>query len=72
MVNQNKIFSFKVKQQTQNLFPSDVEEIVVLIFYNYAEKYHYENTPIQIYRKFHLQKLKIFRLKTLIFCYTSA
>ena len=24
---------------------------------------HYENTPIQIYRKFHLQKLKIFRYK---------
>ena len=24
---------------------------------------HYENTPIQIYRKFHLQKLKIFRQK---------
>ena len=23
--------------------------------------YHYENTPIQIYRTFHLQKLKIFR-----------
>ena len=23
--------------------------------------HHYENTPIQIYRKFHLQKLKIFR-----------
>ena len=22
---------------------------------------HYENTPIQIYRKFHLKKLKIFR-----------
>ena len=22
---------------------------------------HYENTPIQIYRKFHLQKLKLFR-----------
>ena len=22
---------------------------------------HYENMPIQIYRKFHLQKLKIFR-----------
>ena len=22
---------------------------------------HYENTPIQIYRKFHLQKLNIFR-----------
>ena len=27
---------------------------------------HYENTPIQMYRKFHLQKLKIFRQKTLI------
>ena len=25
--------------------------------------FHNENTPIQIYRKFHLQKLKIFRLK---------
>ena len=24
------------------------------------EKIHYENTPIQIYRKFHLQKLKNF------------
>ena len=24
---------------------------------------HYENTSIQIYRKFHLQKLKIFRYK---------
>ena len=22
---------------------------------------HYKNTPIEIYRKFHLQKLKIFR-----------
>ena len=27
------------------------------------EYFHYENTPIQIYRKLHLQKLKIFRLK---------
>ena len=25
--------------------------------------YHYENTPIQIYGKFHLQKLKIFQIK---------
>ena len=24
---------------------------------------HYENTPIQIYRKFHLQKLKFFQIK---------
>ena len=28
---------------------------------------HYENMPIQIYGKFYRQKLKIFRLKTLIF-----
>ena len=26
-----------------------------------VSEYHYENTPIQIYRKFHLQKPKIFR-----------
>ena len=32
---------------------------------------HYENTPIQIYRKFHLQNLKNFRYKTDIF-YISA
>ena len=25
---------------------------------------HYENTPIQIYRKFYLQKLKFFQIKT--------
>ena len=25
--------------------------------------FHYENKPIEIYRKFHIQKLKIFRLK---------
>ena len=25
--------------------------------------FHYENTPIQIFRKIHLQKLKIFRQK---------
>ena len=24
-------------------------------------EFHYENMPIQIYRKFHLQKLKVFR-----------
>ena len=27
----------------------------------YSKIDHYENTPIQIYGKFHLQKLKIFR-----------
>ena len=28
---------------------------------------HYENMPIQIYRRFHLQKLKNFQIKTPIF-----
>ena len=28
-----------------------------------SNEHHYENTPIQIYRHFHLQKLKIFRYK---------
>ena len=35
-------------------------------FYNISA-YHYENTPIQIYCKFHLKKQKIFGWKTLIF-----
>ena len=28
MVNQNKIFSFKIKRQAENVFPSDVERTV--------------------------------------------
>ena len=36
------------------IFHVDSNKMSVLIF-------HYENTPIQIHRKFHLQKLKIFR-----------
>ena len=35
---------------------------MILNFYN-SIMYTYENTPIQIYRKCHLQKLKIFRKK---------
>ena len=30
-------------------------------YFGFRHASHYENTPIQIYRKFHLQKLKIFR-----------
>ena len=33
---------------------------------------HYENMPIQIYRKFHLQKLKSFRQKNSDIFYISA
>ena len=32
---------------------------------------HYENTPIHIYRKFHLQKTKYFQIKKLIYFYIS-
>ena len=31
MVNQNNIFSFKIKRQAKNLFPSDVERTVELV-----------------------------------------
>ena len=30
MVNLNKIYSFKVKRQAKNVFPSDVDRIVVI------------------------------------------
>ena len=33
---------------------------------------HYENTPIQIYRKFHHQKTENFQIKILIFFHISA
>ena len=42
-----------------------IEHIIVIWRYISIKcEVHYENTPIQLYRKFHLQKLKIFRLKT--------
>ena len=34
--------------------------------------YHYENTPIQKNRKFHFQKLKIFRYKNSVIFHISA
>ena len=33
---------------------------------------HYENTPIQIYRKFHLQKTEKFQIKNFDIFYNSA
>ena len=44
-----------------------------LIIQNLKFLYHYENTPIQIYRKFHLQKLRHIQIKKiLIFFHISA
>ena len=34
-----------------------------MVDHMYHVEKHYENSPIQIYRKFHLQKLKIFQIK---------
>ena len=39
---------------------------------NAALENHYENSPIQVYRKFHLQKTENFQIKTLILFYISA
>ena len=33
----------------------------------FGESKHYENTPIQIYRTFHLKKIENFQTKTQIF-----
>ena len=37
--------------------------ILLNVLKYWTEPYHYENTPIQIYRKFHLQKTEIFQVK---------
>ena len=49
------------------LFLSVLEQDCDLLLWRFLNVFvsqlqiHYKNTPIQIYRKFHLQKLKIFR-----------
>ena len=43
------------------LKPAYNEIIKILKSVINVKSVHYENTPIQIYRKFHLQKLKIFK-----------
>ena len=56
----------KQKKSVSELRRQDNSIITVRVCFNLVQKQksrngHYENTPIQIYRKFHLQKLKIFR-----------
>ena len=38
-----------------------VLDVVSFLPWDHGTHRHYENTPIQVYRKFHLQKLNIFR-----------
>ena len=52
--------------------PSANHKVDLLLIYSWvwgarSGLYHYENTPIQIYRKFTSKNYKIFRWKTLIF-----
>ena len=46
--------------------------LLFLLLINRLKQKHYENMPIQIYRKFHLQTLKFFRYKNSDILYISA
>ena len=58
-------FSDSVKQFHINILELCPITLAVYLFSSFWQNknilFHYENTPIQIYSKFHLQKLKIFR-----------
>ena len=56
MVPKN-IFSWRNKKKQKNICGQKTAPYQELYYCN-----HYENTPIQIYRKFHLQKLKLFHI----------
>ena len=45
------------------MWPLYCDEAACYLGMKWYLTFHYENTPIQIYRKFHLQKLKFFRYK---------
>ena len=51
----NRLFIYKYAK------PKETTPSTIFYFYIPVDVFHYENTPIQIYTKFHLQKLKIFR-----------
>ena len=55
VVKTNILHHWSVWQDTQNHFHMSNND--------HKKRNHYENTPIQIYRHFHLLKLKIFRCK---------
>ena len=50
-----------MKQPQTKRVPSKTAAVQIDPKYYYQRAKHYENTPIQIYWKFHHQKLKIFR-----------
>ena len=48
------VFDFQGNQNGLN----DHKGNTIRTMVKYGEMFHYENTPVQIYRRFHLQKLK--------------
>ena len=71
-------FSFEVHRNFSYCFPLKIKTThsTCILNFHRAFRYifclHYENTPIQIYRKFHLQKNENFQIKTPIFFQISA
>ena len=52
---------FLQSESDQRLHYLQTESIDTVEYNDEEKKPHYKNTPIQIHRKFHLQKLKKFR-----------
>ena len=64
-----KEYGFQLRIYMSYVLLSESREIRV---FSPGKCLHYENTPIHIYWKFHLQKLKIFRQKSLDIFHISA
>ena len=56
-----EIFTQHAKHSQKYFDTSATYDTYLIVWTGPSDYHHYENTPIQIYRKFHLQKLKIFR-----------
>ena len=53
MVNQNKIFSFKIKRHAKNVFPRDVERTVGTIFQIFEASQYFRNSISQSTENMH-------------------
>ena len=59
--NQNLHWAHFGELREQIIFMHKTKTLIATLFTVLKITFHYENMPIQIYRKFYLQKLKIFR-----------
>ena len=59
------LFWGKNKKNITNLSSAELTQRMVKVnpFSHADDTFHYENMPIQIYRKFHLQKTESFQIK---------